>query len=419
MIKRNWKKHLNVLLSATLMAGLVLPALPSKAVAATNATDLIISEYVEGTSNNKAIELYNGTGSDLDLSNYSIELYANGKTSGPAALKLSGTLANGKTYVIYNNQANAALKNKGDLQNSTVTAFNGDDVLLLKKSTEVVDSFGQLGSTTKWGENVTLVKKASVLSGDSNPNDVYDVTVQWDSYPIDTFDHLGSHTMGGTTPVEPDPEEPEEPTSITVAEARSGKIGDTVTIKAIVAANLKNSISVQDGTAGIAVRPASLPATIGDEVIVSGKLAEYLGLLQLDNATIVDKQEQVGAPAPKVVTGAEVNEANESLLVQARDITLTAVNANNFTATDGTNSFIVRDEKGILNLKVGNVYESITGIVQQFNNDYQIIPRFASDIVEDSSILQSVVATPGSGTYVGGPRLLFLLRHPVLKFITR
>ncbi|WP_298470516.1 endonuclease [uncultured Psychrobacillus sp.] len=403
MIKRNWKKHLNVLLSATLMAGLVLPALPSKAVAATNATDLIISEYVEGNANNKAIELYNGTGSDLDLSNYSLELYANGKTAGPATLKLTGSLANGKTYVIYHNQANAALKDKGDLQNGTVTAFNGDDVLLLKKSTEVVDSFGQLGSTTKWGENVTLVKKASILSGDSNPNDVYDATVQWDSYPIDTFDYLGTHTMGGTAPGEPDPEEPEEPTYITVAEARSGKIGDTVTIKAIVTANLKNSISVQDGTAGIAVRPSSLSATVGDEVIVTGKLAEYRGLLQLDNATLVKKQEQVGAPAPKVVTGAEVNEANESLLVQAKDITITADNTNNnFTATDGTTSFIVRDENGTLNLKVGNVYESITGIVQQFDNDYQIIPRFASDIVEDSTILQPVVATPGSGTYVGG-----------------
>ena len=150
MIKRNWRKHLNVLLSATLMAGLVLPALPSKAVAATNATDLIISEYVEGNGNNKAIELYNGTGSDLDLSNYLIELYTNGSKTKQASLNLTGTLAHGETYVIYNNQANAALKAKGDLQNGTVTAFNGDDVLLLKKSTEVVDSFGQLGSTTKW-----------------------------------------------------------------------------------------------------------------------------------------------------------------------------------------------------------------------------------------------------------------------------
>jgi hypothetical protein len=33
-----------------------------------NATDLFISEYIEGSSNNKAIEIYNGTGSSVDLS---------------------------------------------------------------------------------------------------------------------------------------------------------------------------------------------------------------------------------------------------------------------------------------------------------------------------------------------------------------
>ncbi|QFF98073.1 endonuclease/exonuclease/phosphatase [Psychrobacillus glaciei] len=189
---------------------------------------------------------------------------------------------------------------------------------------------------------------------------------------------------------------------LSIAEARATVIGETVTIKAIVAANLKNTISVQDATGGIAVRPTSLPVTVGDEVTLTGKLADFKGLLQLDGATIVKKTENVGAPTPKVVTGAEVNEANESLLVQAKQITLTAVNAGNYTATDGKTEFIVRDENNSLGLSVGKKYESITGIVQQFDADYQVIPRFAQDIVSDSSILQPVEANPGSGTFVGG-----------------
>ncbi len=52
-------------------------------------------------------------------------------------------------------------------------------------------------------------------------------------------------------------------------------------------------------------------------------------------------------------------------------------------------------------LSVGTMYESITGIVQQFDNDYQIIPRFTIDIVVDSTTLKPAVATPGSGTFVG------------------
>ena len=50
------------------MASLGIPAVPTTAVAATAATDLLISEYVEGSSYNKAIELYNGTGKTIDLS---------------------------------------------------------------------------------------------------------------------------------------------------------------------------------------------------------------------------------------------------------------------------------------------------------------------------------------------------------------
>ena len=38
------------------------------------ATDLFISEYIEGSSNNKVIELYNGTGTAINLSNYSVKI---------------------------------------------------------------------------------------------------------------------------------------------------------------------------------------------------------------------------------------------------------------------------------------------------------------------------------------------------------
>ena len=42
------------------------------------ATDLFFSEYIEGSSFNKALEIYNGTGAAVDLSTYSVELYSNG-----------------------------------------------------------------------------------------------------------------------------------------------------------------------------------------------------------------------------------------------------------------------------------------------------------------------------------------------------
>ena len=64
-------------MAAGLVANLLIPAIPLTTEAATKAAeDLIISEYIEGSSYNKAIELYNGTGSDVDLSQYTLDHYS-------------------------------------------------------------------------------------------------------------------------------------------------------------------------------------------------------------------------------------------------------------------------------------------------------------------------------------------------------
>ncbi|HEX5563324.1 MAG TPA: endonuclease, partial [Sporosarcina sp.] len=325
-------------------------------------------------------------------------------------MTLSGTVAHGETYVLYHNQAVDEIKDKGNLGNSSVINFNGDDPLVLKKSGTVIDSIGQVGSTAKWGVDVTLVRNAAVTKGDSNPGDAFNRDEEWTVYPKDTFDHLGLHQMDGT-PTDPvDPGDPDDPGDIsTIGDVRSKALGEIVTIKGTVAAKLKNTISVQDSTGGIAVRPTSLNVQIGDEVTLTGELADYRGLLQLDKATIVEVKKDAGAPEPIVITGSEVDEAVESQLVTVHNAILSDVQTgsgwSNYLATDGTGDFVVRDETASLGLTVGTAYDSITGIVQQFDNDYQIIPRSTVDVVVDSSVIQPVVASPGSGTFVGGVKV--------------
>ena len=70
-------------------------------------------------------------------------------SSASQTLKLSGTIKNGDTYVLHHKDANTDIKSKGDLVNSTVINFNGDDAIVLKKDGSVIDSIGQAGTRVK------------------------------------------------------------------------------------------------------------------------------------------------------------------------------------------------------------------------------------------------------------------------------
>ena len=140
--------------------------------------ELFFSEYVEGSSNNKALELTN-TGSDPeDLSSYRIDLYSNGNLTVQNQVTLSGQLASGKAYVIANSAAAAEIQAVADIT-STVTFFNGNDVLLLKKDGVVVDRIGELGNSATFAANVTLVRNANIVSGDPKFDTPFDPSIEW------------------------------------------------------------------------------------------------------------------------------------------------------------------------------------------------------------------------------------------------
>lgn len=403
---RSFKQLTGLALSAGLIVSSMTPIAANVHAETLNASDLFISEYVEGSSNNKAIELFNGTNAAIDLSAYKLELYANGGTAPGTTLNLTGTLEPGGTYVIVNGSANDALKAKANTT-SGVTNFNGDDTLVLKKGDTVLDVFGQVGFDpgTKWGTTVatvdqSLVRKDTVTTGDANGADAFDPATEWNSQPIDTFTNLGSHTFQGVVYGDGGTVEPPAPvTPISISVARTKTEGETVTIKGVVTAKLANTISIQDATGGLSVRPTSLAVNVGDEVVVTGAIGSYRELLQLNNAVVVSKQ-AASVPAAQVLTGEQINEDVESELVTVKNVKLSG-SGQNLTATDGTKEFVVRDERGILDLQTDVNYSSITGIVQQFDNTYQIIPRDVSDTVIDASVLRPATAKPGAGTFVG------------------
>lgn len=173
------------------------------------AKDLFFSEYVEGSSYNKYLEIYNGTGEAVDLSNYIIELYVNGSMIPSRSHFLEGVLESDEVIVIGESRATIY---DGTVSVSSVANFNGNDAIALIKiiddDVKYVDIIGCIGEDPgkEWidplDNNIstldrTLVRKPSVREGVSkNPNKGFPTLgTDWKVYPIDTSEFLGSHTM--------------------------------------------------------------------------------------------------------------------------------------------------------------------------------------------------------------------------------
>lgn len=140
-------------------------------------TALIISEYVEGSSNNKYLEIANISDSEIDLAAYTLIKYTNGAEDGAVEMALSGTLAPGAVKVFCSNQANLTLPEgvTAESTSSQVLNFNGNDPIAIICNGEVVDLLGELG-TAYWGEDMTLRRKTTVTAPSATYNpDEWDV----------------------------------------------------------------------------------------------------------------------------------------------------------------------------------------------------------------------------------------------------
>lgn len=156
---------------------------------------VFISEYLEGTGFNKAIEIYNGTGAPVDLSTYYINVYFNGSSTpgGTSPINLTGTLAPGETYVIVSNNANVdpALQALAD-QFSNGINFNGDDAVVLMNGSDTLDIFGNIGCQPLGGQWTDLGNGTADNSFIRQPDYVTGVTSNPGNPPC-TFPSLNAN----------------------------------------------------------------------------------------------------------------------------------------------------------------------------------------------------------------------------------
>jgi hypothetical protein len=190
-------------------------------------SELFISEYVEGTGNNKAIELYNPTGTAISLTGYTIERHSNGSSnaSGGGTLTLAGTIQPHDVFVIVNGQTTTssnspacdpalqAMADQLDGVYPAPTYMNGNDAIVLKKNGTMIDIFGKSGDASMstaygwsdqfpydgsagviWTENHSLIRKATVKKGVTANPSTFIVTQEYDSLSVNNWSNLGTHT---------------------------------------------------------------------------------------------------------------------------------------------------------------------------------------------------------------------------------
>lgn len=217
------------------------------------AVDLFISEYIEGTSNNKAIEIYNGTGAAVDLGGdgYQLQMYFNGNPSAGLTINLTGVVAPGDVHVVAHSSAVAAILAQAD-QTNGAGWFNGDDAVVLRKGGaggSVLDVIGQIGFDpgTEWGAGLTstadntLRRKQTICAGDTDGGDPFDPSVEWDGFATDTFDGLGSHIAACDV---------DNPPTVTGTAPPDSAVG--VAIDANLVINFSEPVTVSDGWFAIA-----------------------------------------------------------------------------------------------------------------------------------------------------------------------
>ena len=215
------------------ISSLIFAAFIVSGINAQNCTDLFISEYVEGSYNNKAIELYNPTNEAIDLSKYSLSRWSNGSTT-PLNTILSGTIEandafvigldkrdpNGEGYetplwngwYVYTDSITGLLDSvytpEDDLMGRVdlficpnyedgTMYFNGNDAVTLETAEgDIIDVIGKIGedpgeawgdeNDAYWTKDQTLIRKASVTGGfvyDPTQAYSFDPTLEWDSLP--------------------------------------------------------------------------------------------------------------------------------------------------------------------------------------------------------------------------------------------
>ena len=376
--------------------------------------ELFFSEYAEGSSNNKYIEIYNPTANAISLSGYTVYQSGNGG-SYTNTFTTSATIASGDVYMIAANQADASILAVADtaMAYPSIAHFNGDDAMILTYGTDTIDVIGvpgvDPGSSWTVGTgstaNHTLVRKATITGGST---DWSTGAGEWDVYASNTWTYMGAHSSNCIyVPPTPTFDSIVAISTITGVDASgvADSLGASKWIKGIVTTidfdgNGGYSFYVSDSTDGINIynyadKSGYTSPMMGDSLILHGDVAQYNGLTELFVDSIYYIAGGYTLPTPTVVTA--LDESTESELITLVGFDLvdptqwpSTGSSANVDITNGTDTLTMRidSDTDIDGTPAPTGTFDVTGVGSQFDNSspytegYQLFPRMLTDIFE-------------------------------------
>ncbi|WP_234111619.1 MULTISPECIES: endonuclease [Chryseobacterium] len=165
------------------------------------AKDLMITKYLEGTSDNKALEITNKTGHPVNLDNYrlSIQFYSGTNYYFPAPFELEGVVENNSTFVVLNPRSTFSCITNSQARFVTAApqlTFDGSNYVELRYKSSTVDAVGTSGvNNFSTLGNRSLYRNSTV----TNPATSFDLT-EWTQYPVNYCDGIGILAVSDSNP---------------------------------------------------------------------------------------------------------------------------------------------------------------------------------------------------------------------------
>lgn len=263
---------------------------------------LMFSQYVDGSSNRKGLEIYNPDATTANLADYEIQQFNNGSTAKTASFRLQGSLASKQKFLVGRSELQAQL---GSQVNQVAgLSFNGDDAIVLVHRGTPVDRFGRIGERppSGWGTTVYSIANSFRRTQTDNPalsvdpTSPFDLDQSWQAWSDrNDFSNLNSTS----TPPPSTSTVSCSSTDTPIASLAQAPQNQNYTIRGVITGDYRYSngfsgfyVQTPDSKANPNLSNAIfvyIPASssvkggqVGEEVILHGRLTTYQNQLQID-----------------------------------------------------------------------------------------------------------------------------------------